>query len=112
MSDPILHYLIVFDRRTLGREILEFGEDIQAALAAYAQKEDEYEDDSSIEVVLVGSDSIESVKGTHGISRRSLSPTVGSRIMGWCARPLLIPPSLVKPLPQEDKATSAVIHRT
>ena len=66
MSDPILHYLIVFDRKTLGREILEFGEDIQAALAAYAQKEDEYESDSAIEVVLVGSDSIESVKATHG----------------------------------------------
>ena len=66
MSHPILHFLIVFDRKTLTREILEFGEDIEAALAAYAQKEYEFENDSSIEVVLVGSDSIESVKVTHG----------------------------------------------
>lgn len=66
MSEPILLYLIVFDRKAMKREILEFGEDAEAALTSYAQKEDEFSNDSSIEVVLVGSDSIESVRATHG----------------------------------------------
>ena len=65
MRDPILHYLFVFDHKTMDREIVEFGQDIEAALASYAQKEEEVKDDRSIEVVLVGSDSVESVRMTH-----------------------------------------------
>ncbi len=65
MSDPILHYLIVFNHKTSEPEILEFGQDIDAALVSYAAKEKEFFDDRFVEIVLVGSDSLESVRATH-----------------------------------------------
>ncbi|MCQ3804836.1 MAG: hypothetical protein OXC98_10550 [bacterium] len=65
MKDPILHYLIVFDRKAMVAEVTPFGQDMSAALASYAEKERQLMDDLSVEVVLVGSDSMESVRTTH-----------------------------------------------
>lgn len=65
MNDPILHYLIIFDHANDHREVIEFGEDIEAALDSYTAKEDEFADHQSVEVVLLGSDSLESVRATH-----------------------------------------------
>ena len=68
MIPPILHFLIVFDHRTQESiELHEFDEDIDAALAAYAEKEERFCGDRSVEVVLLGSDSLESVKETHSL---------------------------------------------
>jgi hypothetical protein len=66
MSDRIQHFLLVFDHG-VGRLIhtREFGEDAEAALVAYASTEVEYGDRKNIEVVLLGSDSFETVKRTH-----------------------------------------------
>lgn len=66
MSDRIQHFLLVFDHRA-GRLIRteEFGEDADSALAAYAATESEFSDRRAIEVVLLGSDSLETVKRTH-----------------------------------------------
>lgn len=62
----IRHFLLVFDHAQ-GHlvEELDFAEDGSAALAAYAAKEKEHEGDRTIEIVLVGSDSIETVRLTH-----------------------------------------------
>lgn len=66
MSDHILHFLLVFDHRA-GQLIRteDFGVDADRALAAYASTEAEYGDRKDIEVVLIGSDSFETVKRTH-----------------------------------------------
>jgi hypothetical protein len=45
--------------------IQEFGTDSMAAVAAYAVKERELHDRRSFEIVLIGSDSLDTVKLTH-----------------------------------------------
>jgi hypothetical protein len=61
----LVHFLLVFDHH-LGEliEQTQF-EDSEAAVAAYAAKEAEYQDQKLVEIVLIGSDSIETVKLTH-----------------------------------------------
>lgn len=63
---PLKHFLLVFDHDR-GRllEEIQFGEDSDAAVVAYAEKELEFKDRSSIEIVLIGSDSLDTVKLTH-----------------------------------------------
>ena len=66
MSGKIQHYLLVFDHGA-GHLIEEksFGNDGKRAVAAYAEKEREYQSREAIEIVLVGSDSLDTVKLTH-----------------------------------------------
>jgi polyribonucleotide nucleotidyltransferase len=45
--------------------MVEFGADSDAAVAAYAAMEQEYTGQSSIEIVLIGSDSLATVELTH-----------------------------------------------
>lgn len=63
---PLKHFLLVFDHEQ-GRllEEIKFGEDSDAAVSAYAEKELAYRDRDLIEIVLIGSDSLETVKLTH-----------------------------------------------
>lgn len=66
MSDVIQHFLLVFDRLTATLvEERPFGGDTEAAMAAYSDAEREYQGDTRIEIVLIGSDSIETVRITH-----------------------------------------------
>jgi hypothetical protein len=66
MTQGIQHFLIVYDHRARQlKAVIEFGEDDDEAMAAYAAKEKEFEGRSYIEIVLVGSDSIDTVKLTH-----------------------------------------------
>lgn len=63
----IQHFLLVFDH-DLGRLVKEqdFGADSLAAMAAYAELEREHGPrDTNVEIVLIGSDSIETVRLTH-----------------------------------------------
>ena len=63
--NKIQHFLLVFDHAQ-GRLVEQkFFEDGPTALAAYAAKEREHTNDSNIETVLIGSDSIETVRLTH-----------------------------------------------
>jgi len=66
-NQGIQHFLLVFDheRGELVRTE-EFGEDSESAVAAYARTEEEYRDQPRIEIVLIGSDSLETVRLTHG----------------------------------------------
>ena len=66
MSEPIQHFLLVFDHeRGELVELQEFGRDSEAAVAAYAAKERELAEHRFVEIVLIGSDSIETVRLTH-----------------------------------------------
>lgn len=62
----IKHFLLVFDRQ-VGHliEQRDFGADMDAAIAEYQRIERERFGDSRYDIVLVGSDSIETVKVTH-----------------------------------------------
>ena len=66
MSQRIQHFLIVFDHQA-GRLLAAepFGTDGDRAVAAYAEREREYQDHPRVEIVLIGSDSLETVKVTH-----------------------------------------------
>ena len=66
MTERIKHFLIVFDHAT-GKmaELVEFGEDSDKAVAAYSAKEKELQGRNLMEIVLVGSDSLDTVKLTH-----------------------------------------------
>ncbi|MCT1921544.1 hypothetical protein M3C63_06690 [Brevibacterium luteolum] len=62
----IKHFLLVFDHaKDKLIEQLDFGDDAERAVEEYAVREAEYRDSSSVDIVLVGSDSIETVKVTH-----------------------------------------------
>ncbi|QGG96742.1 hypothetical protein [Actinomarinicola tropica] len=66
MTDRIQHFLLVFDHQAGSLiQTREYGEDADAAIAAYAATEAEFGDRKDIEVVLIGSDSFETVKRTH-----------------------------------------------
>lgn len=60
------HFLLVFDHEQ-GHllEEREFGQDSKAAVAAYNEMERRNGGQSKIEIVLIGSDSLETVRLTH-----------------------------------------------
>jgi hypothetical protein len=66
MSEPIQHFLIIFDHAA-GRlvDVEEFGSNSAKAVAAYSAKEKELQGRDMIEIVLIGSDSLDTVKLTH-----------------------------------------------
>lgn len=62
----IQHFLLVFDHRS--NKLVEqqsFGSDAHKATQRYGEMEQQYKDCHAIDIVLVGSDSIETVKVTH-----------------------------------------------
>lgn len=66
MDEQMHHFLLAFDhaRNELVHQ-LDFGTDVDRATDAYIQLEREYQNNLSMDIVLVGSDSIETVKVTH-----------------------------------------------
>jgi hypothetical protein len=63
---PFRNYLLAFDRDTRELvEFLDFGHAREEAVAAYAPKEREYAGNPRIEVVLLASDSVETLRITH-----------------------------------------------
>ncbi len=65
---PIHHFLIVYDvarQRLLGAD--DLGDDMDAALEAYRASEQEQRErhDANIEIVLIGADSLDTIKQTH-----------------------------------------------
>ena len=65
-SRKIKHFLLVFDhdKDELVHE-REFGTDIDSALEAYRAMEDLNKGNTRVEIVLIGSDSLSTVKKTH-----------------------------------------------
>lgn len=66
MTQKIQHFLLIFNHDE-GHliDMVEFGQNSDAAVAAYSDAEGKYKDEKAIEIVLIGSDSIETVKLTH-----------------------------------------------
>jgi hypothetical protein len=64
--NPLRHFLLIFDHEE-GRLVREpeMFHDVDDALKAYERCEEQYDLNSKIEVVLIGSDSIDTVQFTH-----------------------------------------------
>ncbi|MHB8469480.1 MAG: hypothetical protein ACYDCH_06980 [Gaiellaceae bacterium] len=64
---PLIHFLLMYDldRQELVGEPREFVNPDEAT-AAYAELEQKHRRDSNLEIVLIGSDSLETIKSTHG----------------------------------------------
>lgn len=61
----INHFLVVYDIPNGLAHVDSFGRDYDAALAAYSAAEEKYRENTDMEVVLLGSDSIETLARTH-----------------------------------------------
>lgn len=64
MSEP-RNFLIFYDRATRTAEVSDLGEDTMAALATYTEHERALLNRTDVEVVLIRSESIETLKRTH-----------------------------------------------
>jgi hypothetical protein len=61
----IKHFLVIYDIANGLAHVDEFGCDYDWALAAYAEAEEAHRVDDNVEVVLLGSDSRETLARTH-----------------------------------------------
>jgi hypothetical protein len=60
------HYLLLYDTKHQKLlDALDFGTDAEAAAQAYADKERACRDRDDIEIVLLGADSLDTLRGTH-----------------------------------------------
>jgi hypothetical protein len=62
----LIHYLLVYDHTQ--EQLIELREftDAEEAAAAYAELEQKHRGNSALEIVLVGADSIDTIRQTHG----------------------------------------------
>jgi hypothetical protein len=59
------HFLVVYDIAAGRADVVQFDHDYERALIAYSHAEDVHRDDPNVEIVLLGSDSIETLERTH-----------------------------------------------
>jgi hypothetical protein len=64
MSGPTQYFILVYDLAMRHVEVHEYGDNVEVANAAYSSLEDEYAG-GKYEIVLVGADSIATIKRTH-----------------------------------------------
>ena len=67
MMAAIQHFILVFDHTKghLVSDPLDFGDDSKSALAKYSELERTHRENHNMDIVLVGSDSLATVKVTH-----------------------------------------------
>lgn len=63
--DDLKHFLVEFDPATGEVEVRRFGTDYNAAQAAYAEAEKDRGVGTSLDIVLLSSDSLATIKRTH-----------------------------------------------
>ena len=63
--DQIKQFLLIMDVASGETEVRELGTDYAIAVAAYKAAEAEHRDDANYDIVLLGSDSIKTVRRTH-----------------------------------------------
>jgi hypothetical protein len=80
----VQYFLIIYDIPSAKAEVESFGSDYSAALAKYSETENEHRDDENLEVVLLGSDSAETLRRTHSsyfeLSERHLDRVVAREL--------------------------------
>lgn len=64
MTGPTQYFILVYDLAMRHVEVHEYGDDVEQANAAYSTLEDQHAG-GKFEIVLVGADSIETIKRTH-----------------------------------------------
>lgn len=63
---PLNHFLLLYDvKQQVLLDALPFGEDGDRAAAAYADQEKVYRDRDDVEIVLLGADSLDTLRKTH-----------------------------------------------
>ncbi|GAA1476392.1 hypothetical protein GCM10009623_08380 [Nocardioides aestuarii] len=82
-ASNIQHFLLVFDHEK-GRLVDEkhFGSDSHAAVECYAKLEEVHRGNRLMDIVLVGSDSIETVKLTHANYYDGTASVVSKYLIG------------------------------
>ena len=63
-AEDIRHFLVVYDIRAASANVTEY-EDYDQALARYDELEKKYLASDEVDVVLLGADSLETIKRTH-----------------------------------------------
>ncbi len=80
----IKHFLIVYRIHAGVADVTPYEANYDAALDAYSQQERAYRDDPDVEVVLLGSDSLDTLKRTHSsyfeLSEAHLDQIVGRQL--------------------------------
>ena len=61
----IRHFLVVYDLSKGRATVREFGTDYDSALTAYAETEADFANRGRYDIVLIGADSLETIKRTH-----------------------------------------------
>jgi hypothetical protein len=61
----VLHFLVIYNIRAGEADLVPFETDYEAALEAYNNAEQAHRNDTNTEVVLLGSDSVETLRRTH-----------------------------------------------
>lgn len=64
-ESEIRHFLVVYDLSLGMARVKEFGTDYDAALEAYAAAEDDFANRDTHDIVLIGADSLDTIKRTH-----------------------------------------------
>lgn len=64
-ESDIKHFLVVYDLGAEKATVREFGTDYDAALGAYAEAEEDFANRDSYDIVLIGAESLETIKRTH-----------------------------------------------
>ena len=79
---PLIHFLLVYDldKQELVADPKQFSDPAEAA-AAYAELEQAHRHDTNLEIVLIGSDSLETIKSTHGNYFDGKRPDAESRFL-------------------------------
>lgn len=61
----VLQFILVFDKANGSLVVEQFGDDVESAVARYDELEQGQPDDRSTEIVLLGADSIDTLRTTH-----------------------------------------------
>ncbi len=85
MPDNIKHFLLVLNRKT-GEQVLveEFGTDGSSAVKRYGQLEEIHAEEPWFDIVLLGSDSLDTIKITH--ANYFSSSVRGESVEEWLLR--------------------------
>lgn len=89
-TSQIKHFLLVYNIPAGKADVHPFGHDYAAALAAYSTAEEQYRDNSDVEVVLLGSDSVETLERTHSsyfdLAHKHINDLVARELAGFAYR--------------------------